>query len=181
MVSAWVPLHLSGVLVHSPLIAAMMQNGFVLRRSLSPYVPYPIFGLILIALWTPYVMRTRDWSPIAATGILIIFALLWAYMGMQYRILWRDGNVVMRSGGFRGRTISMSVTDIERIEQERSDPYTLLKFNRPSRRLTIYGKATDGLNRIDVSLKHFRVDDIRQLMRIIHRKRADRDIPEMWL
>ena len=90
----------------------------------------------------------------------------------------------MRAAGFPWAliTITQRVEDIERIEQETSNAQTLARMNRPFRRITIYGKTSlEARNFIDVSLKHFNLDDIHKLMKIIHERRPDVPMPKAWI
>ncbi len=72
-------------------------------------------------------------------------------------------------------------TTIKWIEQETSDLQTLLSMSRPFRRITIYGNTHEGMKVIDVSLKHFNLDDVRKLMKVIHDHRPDLPMPQNWV
>jgi hypothetical protein len=111
---------------------------------------------------------------------LVVFVLPIVYMNVRYRIWWRDGKIIMRAGGFDGVIVTMSVHDIERVEQETSSIRGTVKMNRPFRRIAIYGKTKEGYPYIDVSLKHFNHEDVRTLMRLIHEHRPDLEMPTGW-
>ncbi len=130
-------------------------------------------------LWIPYGLKTHDWRPVEAIGIVIIFFGIAIYIDTRYRICWQDGKVVQRAAN--GAITTIKVDEIERIEQETSDLQTLLSMSRPFRRITIYGNTSEGMKVIDVSLKHFNLDDVRKLMKVIHDHRPDLPMPQNWV
>ena len=155
---------------------------FALRRTvIGSYVLLPAIFVLITAAGIPYIIRTHDLTPVAILAVaLILFVLPVIYMGLRYRIWWRDGRIVMRAGGFAGTIVTMDVNDIARVQQETSKAQALAKMNRPFRRIAIYGKTAQGFPYIDVSLKHFNLDDVRKLMKLIHERRPDLEMPKGW-
>lgn len=150
-----------------------------MRRSVQPYAA---FGLILVALtalmgfiW----IKTRDagaleWLPI---GWLFLGAIV--FLGSRYRISFLDGVIVQRA--FGAGQVRISTDEITKIQQETSNLGTLVRLNRPFRRITIYGGQHRGkVDYIDVSLKHFVREDVRRLMDAIKRHRPDLTTPTQW-
>ena len=158
-----------------------IQNSFVLRRTVGPYALYPILIIFLILIGLPYMLKTGDWSLLEGPAIVTFFFIAIVYFGTRYRIWWKDNKIIRRTAGFNGIFTTITVEDIERIEQEMSDLHTILKLNRPLRRITIYGNTPEGLTKIDVSLKHFNLADVRRLMKTIHEHRPDLLMPKNWI
>lgn len=159
------------------------NNGsFALRHAvIFPYVFLPAIFIVITLINIPYMERTHDLTPVWILPFgLLVFVFPIIYMNIRYRIWWRDNAIVMRAGGFAGVIVTMRVEDIERIEQETSNARTATKMNRPFRRIAIYGKTAEGYPYIDVSLKHFNLDDIRKLMRIIHDRCPNLEMPKGW-
>jgi ribosome-interacting GTPase 1 len=87
--------------------------------------------------------------------------------------------IVQKASGMSD--VSIKADKITRIEQEVSNVGTLVRFNRPSRRIVIYAEKPHGeCMYIDVSLKHFVADDVRKLMRAIQVRRPDLEFPKHW-
>jgi vacuolar-type H+-ATPase subunit C/Vma6 len=72
--------------------------------------------------------------------------------------------------------LSMSEINQVRLEAELS-----LAMRRPFRRIAIYSHHSKSKKFIDVSLKHFAAEDIRELMRAIHGQRPDLVLPKHWI
>lgn len=154
-------------------------KSFNLKRSAQPYIALPIIILLIAVFWICYVIRTKDWGPLEALGALMIVATIIAWYGTRYRISWHDGEIVQRAAD--GPITVIKIDHIYKIEQETSDIKTLLRMRRPSRRVTIYGRTSHGMQKIDVSLKHFKREDVKKLMRGIHELRPDLKMPENWV
>ena len=105
----------------------------------------------------------------------------WIAMGLAYRISLKMDAVVQRAFGVK--TISIPITEIKKITQETSILARQKKniwVDRPFRRLVIV-PTDDPDTYIDVSLKHFNEDDIRELMRKIREMRPDLSYPKNWI
>lgn len=154
---------------------------FSLRRVYGPYAIWPIVIVLLAVVWWPYVANSHNWSPVleisAVLGPLIVLII---YAMSRYRISYRNGTIVTRSGGFGGEIRIIRIDDITRLKQEASDVHTLLKLARPSHRITIYANTPDGETFTDVSLKHFNREDVRRLIKIIHDRRPEIGMPKGW-
>jgi hypothetical protein len=98
---------------------------------------------------------------------------------MRYRIFWDNGEIVQKA--VAGNLTKIETGEITDVVQETSDIQTLLTFSRPMRRIVIYARYADRGKHIDVSLKHFVATDIRKLMKAIHDRRPDLELPEQWL
>ncbi|MBS0193978.1 MAG: hypothetical protein JSR34_07005 [Proteobacteria bacterium] len=107
-------------------------------------------------------------------------------MARTYRVCLTR-NTIMQYG-FGIKTISISIDQIQRIKLEtslgarrKSNSFwsSLFVVDRPLRRIVITPKG-DKEGYVDVSLKHFAVDDIRTLMRRIHEQRPELVLPKGW-
>jgi hypothetical protein len=100
------------------------------------------------------------------------------YPDTRYRIFWKDG--VIRQVSVSKFVTTISCPEITRIVQERSDLQSRMRMQRPLGRIAIYAGQGAQEKHIDVSLRHFTSDDIRELMRAIHERRPDLTIPRNW-
>jgi hypothetical protein len=157
------------------------NQDFKLRPSFQPYAGFTIIftAVALFMLWPFYKKPDISlvWAALSCWGMLgMIIA-----MGLSYRIRLQHDAVVQRAFGMRAITIPIS--QIEKIKVEVSI-YARRKSNpwvdRPLRRLVIVPKHDPDMY-IDVSLKHFKADDIRQLMRKIREQRSDLSFPKHWI
>jgi|SRR5262252_7684235 len=157
----------------------MDTPDFALRRTIQPYAAEIIVLGVVTLLWISVLQKT------GAFGSSVVIASMWAlfffahYTDTRYRVFWENG-AIKQIAANKELTI-IKPLDIKRIELERSDLQTLFAMRRPSRRIAIYANGPDGHKWIDVSLKHFAADDIRQLMRAIHDRRPELSIPKGWI
>lgn len=146
-----------------------------LRRTITPYIGQT---LILIALTVFLVLvagKTSQWNML--WGAALTWGLFAGYVvlfGMKYRIFWNEKSVVMHASGGPERCI-------------RFDEITELCYeigasqSRPFRRLVVYGCHKNAEGYIDISLRHFHLDDIDRLIGEIHQNRPDLTIPRLPL
>lgn len=146
---------------------AKASDDFALKRSANPYVALFIIlsGVVLLQLYV--LIKTHDWRPLAAAGVAWAFFAWIVFVGTRYRISWSHGKVTQRA--FGKKDVVISAGEITAIKQETSGFSTLVRFNRPFRRITIYSDN----DFIDVSLKHFAAQDVRDLIRRIEALRPD--------
>jgi len=153
-------------------------GSFLLRLDFKVYLPILYIVILVTMVSLPYVLKTYDLSPIVAIGVgSIIFAHI-VYTATFYRVWWKDEKVFRKVYG--GGVISLNVNDIHEIRFEKSDLQTFISLSRPSQRIAIYGSDSEGGKFIDVSLKHFKMEDVQKLMKLIHEKRPDLEMPKGW-
>lgn len=147
-----------------------------LRHTVTPYVGYTII-FSGVTLYMAYVaVRASDWRWMDPAILLWLLFVPIIYFGVKYRILWDDTGVYMRASGGPERHIQFDeITDI-RYELAQSTEF--LTQSRPFRRIVIHGHKRDPNAFIDVSLRHFRLEDIAELMTAIHEHRPDLAIPK---
>ena len=143
-----------------------------LRHTFTPYISFIIIFLALTTLAGFACAKTSDWRSFceitATVGVLLAF---FPYLGLRYKVLWDGSAVTMHASGGRERRISYQ--DISSIEFEVG-----AAKSRPFRRIVIHGQNHDANGFVDVSLRHFNLEDIRALMRTIHERRPDLAIPK---
>ncbi len=157
------------------------NNSFSLRRTTPSHYLFIIILIILTLAWLPYMVNTHDWAPLRVLPLGLFLLIPSIYMDKQYRIWWSNDAILRRTAGFRAKVTKIKVEHIENIAQETSDFRTLISLSRPLRRISIYGNTADGLQKIDISIKHFEFEDIRKIMQLIKEKRPDLSIPQQWL
>ena len=156
-----------------------MKDSLRLRHTITPYMLVPVILILIVLVSFPYMAKTGDLSPFIIFIIGLLFFSPIPIMGMFYCIWLQESKIIMRAGN--GSLTSIEIDEIEKIKQETSDAATFISLRRPVRRISIYGKTSEGIKLIDISLKHFRLDDIRKLMKVIHEIRQDLELPEQWL
>jgi ABC-type transport system involved in cytochrome bd biosynthesis fused ATPase/permease subunit len=156
------------------------MSDFELTRSM---VPYASLGIILGAAELFFLVKLcRDIeNGKQAFPILLIAPAFWLsilWLGTRYRI-WVKGDVIVRrTADFKKCSISFS--EISKVVRETSNTAQLARMNRPMQRITIYGK-NPKVDHLDVSLKHFKRESIKELMQLIHEKRPELEIPKGWI
>ena len=161
-------------------LANSAKDTFALRRSAEPYIGFAvIWALVTVFMIVPS-LKTHNWGPLGAAllGGLVFYVPI-VFMGTRYRNWWKDGEIIQRAANYSMVTIRSS--EITTVKPEVSDAQTLISLRRPFRRIAIY--AGDGSNKrfVDVSLKHFKHEDIRKLVDYIHKRRPDLSLPKNWM
>jgi hypothetical protein len=148
-----------------------------LRRTIAPYVgQLIIFSLVTLGVLLVSVQK-HVLSLILPVPIMwLLFAFL-VCIGLRYRIVWTNNEVCQRASG--GSNVCIEYGQITRITSEVSKPGEWFAASRPFRRIVIYAQGGED-KFIDVSLKHFLADDIRELMRAIRIRRPDLELPSHW-
>lgn len=150
-----------------------------LRRTIAPYMGQIVI-LSIVTLGALFVSIQRSvWDLIlAVVAIWLLFAVQ-VFIGRKYRIYWTEDDVRQQASG--GADVSIKYSEIARIAFETSKPGEWLAASRPFRRIVIYAKKSHAESKfIDVSLKQFVAEDIRNLMRAIHGRRPDLSLPKNW-
>jgi hypothetical protein len=149
-----------------------------LRRTLTPYLGQTVIltGVTLFSFFVA--LKTHQWDFLWAP--LVIWALYGCYVvafGMPYRVYWDEACVMMRASGGPQRNIRFEDISEVRYEIARSDEY--LSQSRPFRRVVIHGRDQKRNCYIDISLRHFHLEDIRDLMSGIRKYRPDLTLPQL--
>jgi hypothetical protein len=147
-----------------------------LRRTFRPYVGQLLI-LTAVTVFAVYEsVASSDWGFMWAPAVFLsLFGIYFLYFGMKYRVLWNEDSVVMRARG--GPEQRVSFGEITSVGKETSSAGEVLAQSRPFRRIVICGRKDDPKMRVDISLRHFDLNDIGQLLTAIHAHRPDLDIP----
>lgn len=143
----------------------LMKLGF----SVQPYIGMGIVCVLWLAMLIFIAAHEKTWTLLLEIGWLppLLFAG-WVFIGTRYRVLYDDKRVEMTASG--RASVSILYDEIVSVAKEAS-----IERGRPFRRIAIHADS----NFIDVSLKHFAIDDVRNLMRVIHEKRPGLALPEI--
>lgn len=147
-----------------------------LKRTFRPYVGQIVilsavsFGAVAIA-WSRSVWGLVMPIPVA----WLLFGALLA-TGLKYKIYWDQNKICQSASG--GSDVCIGYDEIREIRLEKANLNEMIAMSSPYRRIAIYGATRQELGRINVSLRHFRDDDIRQLMAFIHGQRPDLPMPK---
>lgn len=152
-----------------------------LRRTIAPYVgQIVIFSLVTLGALSVSIQK-GVWGLILLVLVVgwPLFGIL-VYIGLKYRIYWTEEDVRQQASG--GTDVCINYSEIARIALETSKPGEWPAASRPFRRIAIYARESHCEGKfIDVSLKHFVAEDIRNLMRVIHARRPDLTLPKHWI
>jgi hypothetical protein len=144
-----------------------------LRRTVTPYIGEGIILTTVIA-GSCYVANAKHqpafyWASIA---VALLYASYVALFGVRYRVSFDDSAITMRAAGGK-RVIRYGEIAAVQYEVRPSQ-------SRPIRRIVILGDNTALKNFIDVSVRHFNLDDIAALLKTVHDRRPDLAIPKNW-
>jgi hypothetical protein len=167
-----------GVMQPPRKIATEDRKLVSLRRTFTPYRGYIII-FTGVTLFTAYVfgIKESDWKAVWATSFLWLFFAFHVYLTFKYRILWDDTGVVMRASGLAERRIPYE--EITEIRKEIADISEFWAQSRPFRRIVVYGRKHDPKRFIDISPRHFRLEDIEALLSAIRAHRPDLVVPDV--
>lgn len=149
-----------------------------LRRTISPYLGQ----IIILSLVTVFLLfesiKLHAWGPLLPAPFIWLLFSVQIYIGLKYKISWTDKAVCQEASG--GPKVSIQYGWITKVTSEISKPGEVLAASRPFRRIAIYAKEPQGAKSfIDVSLKHFAIDDVRKLMSVVHDRRPDLTLPKI--
>jgi hypothetical protein len=155
----------------------MPAGGLVpLRRTIRPYVGLTLIFVGFTVFCVLVFVKTSEssflWLPIVPW---LLFGVFIFCFGMKYKVLWDKESLIMRASGGPERRIPFD--EITSVRKEVSSASDVLAQSRPFRRIVVCGRENDPNARVDISLRHFDVHDISQLLTALHAHRPDLDIP----
>jgi hypothetical protein len=159
----------------------MKNECFELRHSVGPYVF--VFGVLCFAgLLTVDVGFTMgEWGGVYLLIIPIaIYVLKIYFYDLKYSISVKDRAITMCVATWFRTPLAITtirIADITSIKTETDDLTKAISSTRASRRIAIYDEHMENVKFIDISLKHFVLQDIRKLMEVIKAERADLIVP----
>jgi hypothetical protein len=155
------------------------ETSVILRRTITPYIGQSLILVGVTVFLFCIALRKQQLNLLWAAGLIwVLYASFVLLFGMQYKVFLDDQGVTMRASGGPKRNIQFEeITDI-RYETASADEF--LAQARPFRRIVILGHRHDPNGRIDISLRHFRSEDINALLMAIHKRRPDLKLPGGW-
>jgi hypothetical protein len=151
-----------------------------LRRTITPYVGQTsIFAAVTLLEFSVAYMR-HAWDLLWIVAVMwVLYGLYVLFFGLRYGIFWDSTGVIMRASGGPPRRIGFD--EIAEVRYETAGASEYLSQARPFRRLVIRGRRNPAEASIDVSLRHFRPDDIKALLAMIHERRPELTVPAIPL
>lgn len=151
------------------------QQQKILRRTITPYVGQTLIFTGITVFCVVVACRTSQWKLLMVpTLIWTLFAAL-VWIGLKYRVFWDSNCVIQHASGLPEKLIAFD--SITEIRIERAPLNAFLAMPRPFRRVAIYGRPHDPSAFIDVSLRHFRLEDIEELLAVIQERRPNLTVP----
>ncbi len=147
-----------------------------LRRTIRPYAGQ-IIVLSIVTLGALFVSVSRGvWGLVLSMPVAwLLFGVL-VFVGLRYRISWDQETVCQQASG--GPDVCIKYDEITEIAREKAKINEMVAMSSPYRRIAIYGGLGEDIRHINVSLRHFRDEDVQQLMAFIHKRRPDLVLPK---
>ena len=156
---------------------AATNDAISLRHSLTAYRSRIVILSAVTALSLYAVAISGDWKwLLAASGICVLSGLEAFFFGLKYNVFWDDSGITMSAAGISGRRILFDEISAISYEVGRSESP---KQTRPFNRVVIHSRPQAQNAFIDVSLRHFRLEDIQTLLDAVHERRPEVQIPEV--
>lgn len=177
--------------------AADGDQPVFLRHTIRPYIVLLVIFVAVMIFTAGVAIAKRQLNMLYADIVLpFLFYFAYVWPGLAYKVSWNSRAVIMHASGIKPNPLSIRYQDIDRVVYETavSDalaetasvemglPAAAVSRTRPTQRIVIYGRGSGmeetGAQFVDVSLKHFALDDIRTLLRKIARQRPDLAVPK---
>jgi len=156
------------------------DQDFSLRRRIRGYVIGAVLAGLVTGAVALHILLTRDLRMLLSLEIVWAVIAVWIYLGMRYRVLWRNGKIVMTALGRPDTEIAPD--EIIQIGLDTAQRMKLAGFDLSSARIKILAKEPAGDSQsIYVSFGHFVPADVLRLMRIISERRPDLAYPRGWI
>ncbi len=151
------------------------QDLVPLRRTIRPYVGQIVILAAVTAFAVYESFASSDWGFMWAPAVFLpLYGVYFLYFGVKYRVLWDKDSVVMRASGGAERRIQFD--EITSVKNERSSAGDVLAQSRPFFRIAVY-RNRDPNGFVDISLRHFRLEDVEELLTAIRKSRPDLSVP----
>lgn len=144
-----------------------------LGRTLTPYIG-SVAILVLATIFCISVAFSKGAWQLAVASLVgcLLYAVV-VFISAQYRVLWTSDYVRRKASG--GPDVVIKISDIAKVAKETASTGQMVAQSAPFRRITVTDRSG---KKIYVSLRHFRLDDVRSLMHWIHQRRPDLEIPQ---
>ena len=148
-------------------------NETNLRRTFAPYAGQTVI-LSLASIGSFAVAWEKSvWGLFGAMAVPWGFYAVFVAISLKYRISYGQEYIRRRASG--GPDAVIRYDDIESVELGSANASEMVAQSAPYRRIRI---SDGGDMPINISLRHFRDEDIRRLMAVIHQKRPDLGLPK---
>ncbi len=98
------------------------------------------------------------------------------FIGLKYQIYWNDTEIWQKASG--GKDVHIKFEEIAEVRMETAKTSEWYAMSRPFHRLAVYGEPSGGSRFLDISLRHFNLQDVHELTGIIKAKRPDLTLPK---
>jgi hypothetical protein len=143
---------------------------------MQPYVGQISILLLATGVAVFTSAKSSDWNIMWAPAVYWpLFAIYVYFFAAKYKISWESGSLTMHASGSSERKILFG--EITSIKSEVSSVGDVVAQSRPFRRVVVQGRADDPTARVDISLRHFDLRGIQELLDAIHGQRPDLEIP----
>ena len=144
-----------------------------LRRTLTPYIGQITIILAVNIYAYPWPWFKGDWTLFYSSFLVWIFFAIYVYIATRYRIYWCEKTIRRKASG--GPDAIIQISDIAEVIRERATASEMAAQSAPFRRIKISDRSGHYIN---ISLRHFRVEDIHELMCWVHKCRPDLVMPK---
>lgn len=144
-----------------------------LRKTFTPYIGQTSI-FFLVTIWALYVSWSKnDWNFFLAMSIGWGFFAIYVFIAMKYNIYYDLETICRQASG--GPDICIKFDQITKVQLGHASASEMAAQSSPLRRIKISDAAGHYIN---VSLRHFRDEDIRRLMSMIHDSRPNLEMPK---
>ncbi len=147
------------------------ETSAILRRTITPYIGQSLILVGVTVLLFCVALRKQQWDLLWAAGVIwVLYASFVLLFGMKYEVSFDDQGVNMKASGGPERRIRFE--EIKEVRYETASGGEFLAQARPFRRIVILGPQRQPNGKIDISLRHFRTEDINSLLMAIRTRKA---------
>lgn len=134
--------------------------------------------MLLISFGALFVsMKKHEWGIAIAVGVIWLLSFAYFSFGFKYKIFWTNEEIRQEASG---GNVCIRYEAITKVQLEVANSAEFVSPSRPFRRIAIYAERHSGdADFIDISLKHFNLADVRQVLKSIHLHRPDLVLPKL--
>ena len=152
----------------------------MLARTATPYIGQSVLFSAITLFSLGVALKTSQWNLLwAMLGASLLWMAQMLYFGLKYRVGWDASGVHMWASGLKNGPRTIPYDEISSIHYEIAGAGNVWPQSRPFRRVAIYDKKERPATFIDVSLRHFRLRDIDELLKQIRTKRPELHVPSI--
>jgi energy-coupling factor transporter transmembrane protein EcfT len=142
-----------------------------LRQTAQPYVGQIAILLLITVIIVGVAYKMDMWELIFPIPVMWILFSIPTYIGMRYQVYWDEVGIGRVASG--EEKIFIKYDDIREIRRQKATLSEMISMSRPFRRIAIFGPSAKGEAQLNVSLRHFRREDVERLMKTIRSRRPD--------